>query len=346
MPAPLDILKRLMTRATHRVSTLPVVILMPHSRCNCRCVMCDIWQANHDRRELSRQDLTAHTDGFRKLGVRRFVLSGGEALMHGNLWTLCAVLKTLNARIALLSTGLLLKPHAREIVRWVEDVVVSLDGPRETHDAIRRVPRAFDRLAEGIAALRALNPSCRVTARCVLQRQNFRELGGIIAAARELRLDRVSFLAADAFSSAFNRPEPWGADRAGEVVLKKEEVAEFRQIVEEIIQTRAGDFSSGFIAESPDKLRRLPGYFGALLGEGDFPVNACDAPWFSTVIEADGVVRPCFFHPPLGNARERPLDAVLNAPESIAFRRRLRVDRDPTCVRCVCTLRLGLRGEV
>ena len=346
MPTPMDILKRLVTRTTHRIRTLPVVVLMPHSRCNCRCVMCDIWKANQDRRELSREDLLRHVDAFRKFRVGRVVLSGGEALMHDNLWTLCALFKDLGVKITLLSTGLLLKPHAAAIARWTDEVVVSLDGSRETHDAIRNVPRAYDRLAEGIAALRAVAPHFRVTARCVLQRRNFRDLPRIIAAARSLSLNQVSFLAPDTSSSAFNRPEPWDAGRAAEVALSAGEVDEFREVVEETIRRHARDFASGFIAESPDKLRRLSRYYAALNGDDAFPENTCNAPWVSAVIEADGTVRPCFFHRSLGNAHEQPIDAILNAPESVAFRRRLNVRTDPTCRRCVCTLRLGLRTEV
>jgi MoaA/NifB/PqqE/SkfB family radical SAM enzyme len=106
------------------------------------------------------------------------------------------------------------------------------------------------------------------------------------------------------------------------------------------------DFQSGFIAESPAKLRRLPAYFAALLGQGDFPQVACTAPWVSAVIETDGTVRPCFFHRGFGNAFEQPLDAILNSDEAIAFRRGLDVRTDPTCRKCVCSLNLRPRQAV
>ena len=35
-----------MNRITNHVGRLPIMVLMPHSRCNCRCLMCDIWRAN------------------------------------------------------------------------------------------------------------------------------------------------------------------------------------------------------------------------------------------------------------------------------------------------------------
>ncbi len=86
-------MSRLLTRAktrlnaaTHRMHAMPILVLMPHSRCNCRCVMCDIWRANKNRQEISEADLQAHIDDLKTLGVEQILLSGGEALMHSNLW--------------------------------------------------------------------------------------------------------------------------------------------------------------------------------------------------------------------------------------------------------------------
>ena len=107
-------------------------------------------------------------------------------------------------------------------------------------------------------------------------------------------------------------------------------------------QERAADFASGYISESAIKLRRrLHQHFAALLGQGDFFPNDCNAPWVSAVIESDGAVRPCFFQPPLGNIYEAgSLDAILNSPEALAWRRGLDTHRDAICRKCVCTLSL------
>jgi Fe-coproporphyrin III synthase len=341
--SPVESLRRHRTLTTHRIHSLPMVVLMAHSRCNCRCMMCDIWLANANKRELTRADLEPHFASLRSLHVQRVVLSGGEALMHSNLWLLCELLRELPTRITLLSTGLLLKHFADQVVTWCDDVVVSLDGSRHVHNSIRRVPRGFERLAEGIAALRDRRPGYPVTGRCVLQRTNFRDLPNIIDAAHEIGLDRISFMAVDVSSSAFNRPIPWEEPRVAEVALDRQETTEFGALVEDTIVRYAGDFAGGFVAENPAKLRRLPRYFAALHGEGEFPTTVCNAPWVSTVVETDGAVRPCFFHKPLGNIHERPLEAILNSPEAIAFRENLDVVTDPTCRACVCTLSLGRR---
>ncbi|MGH7506745.1 MAG: SPASM domain-containing protein, partial [Longimicrobiales bacterium] len=87
--------------------------------------------------------------------------------------------------------------------------------------------------------------------------------------------------------------------------------------------------------------RRVYGHFAALLGHGESPPAHCNAPWVSTVIEADGTVRPCFFQPPLGNIREAgSLDAVLNSNAARRWRSGLDVQRDDICRKCVCSLSL------
>jgi radical SAM protein with 4Fe4S-binding SPASM domain len=163
-----------------------------------------------------------------------------------------------------------------------------------------------------------------------------------VAAAHAAELDGISFLAADVSSEAFNRPGGWDGERTALVALSATELDALLLELGRLEREHAADFASGFIAESPEKLRaRILGHFAALLGRGDFAPQSCNAPWVSTVIEADGTVRPCFFHAPLGNVREAgSLGAVLNSPAARAWRERLDVRTDETCRRCVCSLTL------
>lgn len=346
MQSLVDSARRYLTLHTHRIHALPVLVLMPHSRCNCRCIMCDIWKANRNGSEISAEQIAPHLEDMRRLNVQSVTLSGGEALMHSNLWTLCEQLKTLDVRITLLSTGLLLARHAAEIVTWCDELIVSLDGDQEMHNAIRNVPRAFERLAQGVRALREQDGAFPIRARCVLQRQNYARLPHIVDAAQSIGLDQISFLTADVSSEAFNRPDGWDGERVAGVALNSQEAAHFAQIVEETIISHAAAFASGFIAESPDKVRRFVQYYAALNGEAAFPAVRCNAPWVSAVVEADGTVRPCFFHKGLGNIHKESLEAILNAPQAVAFRQSLDMARDPICQKCVCTLHLSPTGAV
>jgi Fe-coproporphyrin III synthase len=323
------------------ISRLPVIVLFPHSRCNCRCRMCDIWRAT-GRSEMSVSEIVAWADDWSRLGVTHVALSGGEALMHSDIEAVCEKLNGAGFRLTVMTTGLLLERHAGWLPQYVDDVVVSLDGPEAIHNEIRGVPRAFEKLRRGVSALRAAGPRVAISARCVVQRANYRFLRQTVAAARSMGLDRISFLAVDTSSEAFNRPGGWDDSRTSEVALTASDLPIMDEEIGLLVEEMENDFSSGFIAESPAKLHtRLLDYFRAVAGTSEFPPVRCNAPWVSCVVEADGTVRPCYFQPAYGNVKEAAsLEALLNGPPAIAFRNGLDVRTDPICKRCVCSLAL------
>jgi MoaA/NifB/PqqE/SkfB family radical SAM enzyme len=317
----------------HRIMQLPVLVLFPHNRCNCRCMMCDIWRIR-ETRQLWPSDLTPHMESIRALGVRWVVLSGGEPLLHEGLGELLSLFRAENIRITLLSTGLLLKSCARLVALFMDDVIVSLDGPSSVHNAIRRVPDAYQRLKEGIDAVRRLHPEMKIHGRCTVQKANHAVLEATLAAAMDAGLDSISFLAADTTSLAFNRPDGWNDARKNSVQLNEAEVETLAVGIERMIMQHSGRF----VRESPEKLRRIVGHFRAALGQQEPVAPRCNAPWVSAVIEADGTVRPCFFHPPVGNLCEAPLERILNSKRALEFRASLHMNENPTCRNCVCSL--------
>jgi Fe-coproporphyrin III synthase len=317
------------------LASLPVLILSPHSRCNCRCVMCDIWKTDSTR-EISLAELERHGEDIARLGVEWVVFSGGEPLMHSDLFGLCRFLRERRIRTTLLSTGLLLERHANQIVAWVDDVIVSLDGPPHIHDAIRRVPRAFDLLAAGVAALHRRRPDFAVSARSTIQSLNCAHLGATVEAARGIGLESISFLAADVSSEAFNRPNAWEPQRQNQIALAPGQIFDLDAAVESLIA--AGECGR-FVVESAEKLRRIVDHFRVHLGLKAATAPRCNAPWVSAVLQSDGAVRPCFFHRPIGTVGNgASLLDVLNGPDAVAFRRDLDVATNPICRRCVCSL--------
>lgn len=319
------------------IESLPVVVLYPHGRCNCRCVMCDIWK-DSSRAEISAQELQRHLQDFEALSVRWVVLSGGEPLMHSDLFRLCALLRERHIRVTLLSTGLLLERNAEAIIESIDDIIVSLDGPPAVHDRIRRVSGAFALLQRGVQAIHNLQPAFAISGRSTVQRQNYFCLHETAVTARQLGLQSISFLAADVTSTAFNRPESWTAARQSQVALAEDEIAVLESEIGELV-TEFGD--SGFVRESPEKLARIVSHYRAHLSLCEPVSPRCNAPWVSAVIESDGAVRPCFFHKVIGNVKQRSFLEVLNSPEAKAFRRSLDIASDPICRRCVCSLNLA-----
>ena len=326
---------------THQTLALPLLIFFPTARCNSRCVSCDWWRAD-GASDLTLDEIRALAAELPALHTRRVLFSGGEPLLRRDVFEIADLFRAHGVNLELLTSGLALDKFAEPIAARFEQVTISLDGPtRELYRQIRGVD-ALALVKGGVAHLRRIAPALPIRARSTLHRHNFRELPRLIDHARAMGLAQISFLAADVTSEAFGYRD--GSSRSG-LLLNEEQVNEFAQAVDETIQTHARDFETHFVAESPEKLRRLPRYYAAQLGIGAFPPVACNAPWMSAVVEADGAVRPCFFHRAVGNIREKRLGVILRG-EMVAFRRGLDVAENATCRKCVCTMRVGWRSRL
>jgi MoaA/NifB/PqqE/SkfB family radical SAM enzyme len=305
--------------------------------------MCDIWKDNQNLKRLTEDDIRDLLDTFIKFDTKQVVMSGGEALLNPDFFRFCEILKKENIKVTLLSTGLTLKRNVEQLIEWVNDIIVSLDGDELAHDRIRNIPGAYSKLKEGVQTIKSLNSQFRITARSVIQRSNFRRWPAIVESAMEIGLDQISFLPADVGSHAFNREVLWSDARQHEILPGEDELTDLKSVIEELINDFKGKFEDGFIAESPEKIRKIYSYYAAFYGLNLFPYKKCNAPWVSAVVEADGTVRPCFFHSALGNIHEKPLDKILNSVEAIDFRKNLDTDTNSTCVKCVCYLNLPPR---
>jgi Fe-coproporphyrin III synthase len=319
------------------VRTLPILVIHAHGSCNCRCVMCDIWKTRENK-TFSVRDLERQLDSIRRLEVRWIVFSGGEPLMNPELPKICEILRREGIRLTLLSTGLLLKKHSDEVAGSFDEVIVSLDGPRAIHDKIRRVEGAFDLLQSGILALRQVRPDIRITARSTVQKMNHRYLVETARAAEQMQLDGISFLAVDVSSPAFNRSLVWPTELQAEVALSIQGLSALETAIEELIYCAENEFRAGFVAESPQKLRRILRHFSAELGLEPWESPTCNAPWVSSVLEVDGTVRPCFFHPAIGNLQNSTLEKVINSQTALDFRSNLDIPSNSVCQKCVCSL--------
>jgi len=321
------------------LAKLPLVTLYVTDRCNSRCVTCDYWR--HGRDDMDLAAVTRLLPGLAQLGTRIVLLSGGEPLLNPEWAAIAQTLRSNGLKVWLLTSGLALAKHARRAAALFETITVSLDGTDAgTYAAIRGLD-AFHKVCEGIqaAAARGVAPAIRVT----VQRANYRQLPAFVDLAKDLGARSVSFLAVDvANPHAFGRTDDFVSDLA----LRAEDLQPFEQILDSMNQDCREDFRSGFIAESPEKLRRILQYFTAVRGFGPYPPVRCNAPEFSAVIGASGRVQPCFFiaGPPeaqLSATGARPgggLAELLNGSGMSALRTAIRDGRRPECKTCVCSL--------
>ena len=175
-------------------------------------------------------------------------------------------------------------------------MTVSLDGHSgELYRQVRGVD-GLPALTRGVKAFRALAPGVPFRARSTLHRHNFRHLAQLIDRALEMGIPQVSFLAADVGPDSFNR----GAQPLPEIELHPRVSSCSTQVrstsskrsSSSVIRSHARELGDGRVTPGPAGLRRLVRYYAAHLGLGPFPPVACNAPWMSVYIGADGRCAP------------------------------------------------------
>jgi MoaA/NifB/PqqE/SkfB family radical SAM enzyme len=318
---------------------LPLVTLYLTERCNSRCVTCDYWR--HGRADMTFSAVQRLMPNLARLDTRVVLLSGGEPLLNPEWERIAHSLRDMGLKVWLLTSGLSLAKHAPRAAEIFDAITVSLDGTdRQTYQAIRGLD-AFDKVCEGIRAVAAhgVAPGVRVT----LQRANFRQLPAFVSLAKEIGARQISFLAVDvANPHAFGRTEGFINDLA----LRPEELPALEEVLGVLQSEFAADFRSGFIAESPAKLRRILQYFSAIHGKAPYPLVRCNAPEFSAVVGATGRVQPCFFisGPPdasrLRGDGMAPEDfsTSLNGEPMRALRASIGAGERAECKTCVCSM--------
>jgi MoaA/NifB/PqqE/SkfB family radical SAM enzyme len=313
------------------IQRLPLVTLYVTERCNSRCRSCDYWR--HGHLDISLESVRDRVSQLVQLGTRIVVLSGGEPLVHPQWPAIAECLRANGMQVWLLTAGLALAKHARRAAELFDSITVSMDGTdRKTYAAIRGLD-AFEPVCAGVraSASHGKAPSLRVT----LQRDNFRQIAQFVDLGKELGAREVSFLAVDvANSNAFGRDQQFVSDLA----LHPQDLPAFSQLLDSLERTHAQEFRSGFIAEAPQKLRRILQYFSAVNGIGPYPPVRCNAPEFSAVSAADGRVKPCFFIPAPRSASTGDFTGMLNSPEMMDLREDIRAGRRDECKTCVCSM--------
>lgn len=331
-------IKAFLNTISSAARTLPIVIIYVTEGCNLKCVTCSYRQPLPN--ELTFEEITELAGTLAGFGLKHIVYSGGEPLLRRDFPEICKLFAGHGVKQTLLTNGLLLEKRIDDIKQYFEEIIVSLDGAEpDTHNKIRGV-NSFDLILKGIAKSLTGSAKPEVSIRTVLQKQNFRELEGLIELAKRTGIKRISFLAADVSSDAYGRDTRGSVAEENQIALDLNEIKELRNIINELAVKYESDFASGLISESPEKLHHIADYYEALASGGKipFPKNLCSAPMVSAVITSTGDIHPCFFLPSYGNIRKNLFSELINSPSIISTRKLVKKMEPLRCKECVCTL--------
>lgn len=146
-----------------------IIVLFTSYRCNARCVMCYAWHKQAQSKELSPADIKRiFSDKILSESIQIINLTGGEPTMRKDLIEIIDILVSACRnlkRIDISTNGI----NTEEVVDVIEQALalalrhnvnlgvgVSLDGVSSTHDRIRGVTGAFERVDRTIDELKEL----------------------------------------------------------------------------------------------------------------------------------------------------------------------------------------------
>ncbi|WGS85397.1 heme d1 biosynthesis radical SAM protein NirJ [Methylomonas sp. UP202] len=140
-----------------RKPTGPVVIWNLIRRCNLTCKHCYTTSADIDfPGELATPEIYAVMDDLKAFKVPVLILSGGEPLLHPDIFAISRRARDMGFYVALSSNGTLIDQSNIALIAAIDYqyIGVSLDGMREAHDKFRRKQGSFDASLAGIRLCR------------------------------------------------------------------------------------------------------------------------------------------------------------------------------------------------
>ena len=160
----------------------PVVIWNLIRRCNLACQHCYSISADVDfPGELSTPEILRTLEDLRAFHVPALILSGGEPLLHADIWEIAVRAKALGFYVGLSTNGTLIDETriGRLASVGFDYVGISLDGIEATHDRFRRKAGAFRASLHG--ARLARDAGLKTGLRFTLTQDNAHDLPALLA---------------------------------------------------------------------------------------------------------------------------------------------------------------------
>lgn len=313
-------------------------------QCNSRCVMCSDWSSHDKARELSLSEIEQILKNPLFSSVEKFVLSGGEPTLREDLVQIADIVLDSCSRvkeISLLTNGLdttlvmenvksiLSLPKLKQLDNFA--VSVSLDGYGDTHETIRRVPGAFERVSETIRQLKEVQ-SIRpfyLCSTCVIQPLNVHDLRRISDFSRELELPVI--FSPVCVSDDFIRD----TDSREALEFTDDQLKEIKALLE-------GELKSSLM---PSNLPFWREYFEIVRGRSQRKLP-CYLLNFCANLDSDGTMRLCPADSSLeyGSALDTPPDKLWYSEAARELRERVAKTYCPSCTIC-CDLAFCFRHE-
>lgn len=324
----------------------PIVVWNITQRCNLKCKHCYAAGMADVSQELTHEEALRAIDGFAAFGCPVLLFSGGEPFIREDILELATYARQKGLRVVFSTNGTCITEEiAKKIAAiGVSYVGISIDGVRETHDAFRGVPGAYER---SLAAIRYCREAgVKVGLRVTLTRANVKEIPSIFQLMREENIPRICL-----YHLVYTGR---GAD------LKSEDLSheESRAAVDCIINETKASFEAGHPLEvlTVDNHCDAPYLWMRMVKEGApnadevlklLQMNGGNSSGNGlSCVSWDGTVYPDQFwrDKPLGNVKEKTFGEIWGNPPKGSFLHQLRHKPEHVTGRCKTCRFLNLCG--
>jgi heme d1 biosynthesis radical SAM protein NirJ len=174
-----------------RKPAAPVVIWNLIRRCNLTCKHCYTTSTDINfPNELSTPEIYAVMDDLHAFKVPVLILSGGEPLLHPDIFDISRRAKNMGFYVALSTNGTKISEQNIDEIANIDYqyIGVSLDGIKDTHDQFRRVKGSFDQALHGIQL--CLDKGIKVGLRFTLTQDNAQDFHALLQLMDERNIDK------------------------------------------------------------------------------------------------------------------------------------------------------------
>ncbi len=236
-------------------------------RCAFRCEYCNLWKTPIE--ELATDTIISGLEQLARLGATRISFSGGEPLLRDDIGTLVSAAARLGISPSLNSSGFMLDKRIDELGD-LDLLKISLDGPRDIHNASRGQPFAFDTaIAAADLAHRRLR---KFTFAATITRRNVQHIEDLMDIARSYG----TVIAFQPVKALYHGVET--VDR-----IAPDPAAMRRVIAKLIDEKRRGNPHIRNSMAELNHIRNWPNY----------PALTCGAGRIFVMLNPDGTVMPC-----------------------------------------------------
>lgn len=287
----------------HIVSRPLGITLNITEKCNLQCKMCNIWNRDTEREELSRDDILRMVSDMNKWGIKRLNLSGGEPLLRKNIvFEVLSLCQKYGIETGMVSNGWLIdRKTADQLISLdIGRISISVDGIGNTHDNIRGVNGSFNKAMRAIDNINRsreeLEKRCVIHINSVICNENLDELIDIIDTAR--RFNSIIWLQALHNSGLGEKDPLW---------IPEHRMNKLNEVMDKIIDIKKNE--KGIIGNPSKELMFVKAYFK------DYVVkrNGCYAAFDTISIDSFGNVLPCWCLKSVGNIKDKSIMSIWNS---------------------------------